>query len=183
MVIYILLCLILLLFRGIQTQDETNYAEYDSYASVNNAIRNIFKNRITAGNTKCRADHHCGRHGEDYSWCYTDYSWEYCCEGPCIKAGREEVPTMTCHAGSLDAYCGSSGDTAADGTTCHPSHPCGTHGGSRFGYFWCYDQHKRVKHCCNPHDECSKKGYNNHWCKTTIHTGDSWAHCTPKEQK
>ncbi|XP_069385844.1 uncharacterized protein [Paralichthys olivaceus] len=34
----------------------------------------------TYKNEPCRQNHECGRHGEDYSWCYTTYNnnWDYC---------------------------------------------------------------------------------------------------------
>ncbi|KAL3887925.1 hypothetical protein ACJMK2_000310 [Sinanodonta woodiana] len=176
---FTILCLILLQFPCIETHEE----DYDLYAPVNNTVRDTSEetNRFTAGYTRCRADHSCGRYGEDYSWCYTDGSWDRCCEGPCLQTGTKESPRMKCTNGNTFEYCGSSGDTAADGTQCISSHPCGTHGGTRFDYYWCYDENRNKKYCCSPFDECSTKNSRKHWCTVRILMGDNWSPCKPKE--
>ncbi|KAK3590934.1 hypothetical protein CHS0354_032653 [Potamilus streckersoni] len=146
----------------IQTQDETSFAEYELYSSVNHRGRDISveNSMVTAGNSRCRLGHKCGTYSKEYSWCYTDENneWDYCCEGECTKTGTIDKPIMQCATGTTYAYCGGFADTAADGTRCLSSHPCGTHERyqykkSRPGYYWCYDDKMNEKECCNPYNE------------------------------
>ncbi|KAK3611061.1 hypothetical protein CHS0354_028542, partial [Potamilus streckersoni] len=129
---YALLCIILLQLRCVQTVD------------------------ITAGNSRCMEDHKCSRHGDEFFWCYTNQKgvWEYCCDGPCFDAEIiESIQTKRYITGTKYAFCGSTGGTAADGTKCRSSHPCGLHGRFITQGYWCYDDYGNRKECCNPRNE------------------------------
>ncbi|RXN13723.1 endonuclease domain-containing 1 -like protein [Labeo rohita] len=111
---------------------------------------------------RCRDDHPCATYGEDYYWCYTDESWEYCspplwgsrtkdgkfCRSDyaCAKYNKDDLWCYTDNVGSWN-YCCTSDDcfSAVQYKTCKPDHPCGYHGK---GYLWCYTTDGSWDYCC-----------------------------------
>ena len=134
---------------------------------------------ITAGNSLCRQDHKCGKYGESFSWCYTDYSnnWDYCCTDSCATRGENY---LWCHSGSRWQYCGDAGMVNVVGRHCLPSSPCGLHldVNANTNYYWCYeDNNKNWQYCCQPTCPCNwySEGYT--WCYTGYKLHTKWQYC------
>ncbi|KAK3602653.1 hypothetical protein CHS0354_024975 [Potamilus streckersoni] len=174
----------------IQTQDMNNHkkdvVEDNSSFSLNDTLMEISeeKDSITAGNSRCKQGHKCGRHGGTYySWCETDYDWEYCCTGKCVPFKT----SLRCQSGLDFAICGNPGTRTAIGTSCLPSHPCGAHGVTPFNFFirkfyWCYTDHlKNWDRCCHPLAKCHFYGYwDGYKCNTGLLINDgAFRRCVP----
>ncbi|PIK37704.1 hypothetical protein BSL78_25462 [Apostichopus japonicus] len=132
---------------------------------------------VTAGNTVCRTDSPCGLHGNEYSWCYTDYSWEYCCTDEC---GYKSYGYQWCQAGNTWEYCGryynGQGLSNVKNVDCLPDHQCGKHAAYSYKY-WCYtDSRKNWDYCCIPGCPCGTYSYSYWWCYTG-ESKDRWDYC------
>ncbi|XP_063065766.1 uncharacterized protein LOC134457719 [Engraulis encrasicolus] len=121
---------------------------------------------ITVSGAKCRSDHTCGTHGQQYYWCYTDSSWDYC--SPPLPTGLAVGDGMPCRSshncdhygwyGILHTWCYTDNNdnwdyccrtadrfSARRGKTCRSNHPCGYHG---YNYLWCYTTDGPWEYCC-----------------------------------
>ncbi|XP_072544622.1 uncharacterized protein [Salminus brasiliensis] len=83
---------------------------------------------ITANGEKCKDDHPCATYGEDYYWCKTSDSWDYC--SPPLWNSK-----------------------AKDGKYCRPNYACAKYGKS---YNWCYTDYDNSWNYCCPHDDCAE---------------------------
>ncbi|XP_076864077.1 uncharacterized protein LOC143516413 [Brachyhypopomus gauderio] len=114
---------------------------------------------ITATGKKCSDS--CATYGNDYYWCNTQNSWDYC-SPPLWRSITKK------------------------GLRCRTNHACAKYG-SR--YYWCYtDEHNNWDYCCRHDDRystvdgksckelhpCGYHGKNYLWCYTT---DGSWAEC------
>ncbi|KAK3609547.1 hypothetical protein CHS0354_019558 [Potamilus streckersoni] len=174
----------------IQAEEEiagkTNIGEENPYFPLREHREAISaaKNTYTAGNTKCKYGTSCEYYESGkYSYCYTEYTWDFCCTGPCEISDSRTF--MYCPTGELSTICGSSGNRTVDGKTCIESHPCGIHETDKsfLDTYWCRtDNNHWWEHCCNPLDPCRDRGdgYGN-WCYTglIIGTGNKWEYCIP----
>ena len=148
--------------------------------SVYNVVRKQSKDAdVTSDGAHCRHGHKCGRHGKDYSWCYTDWSdnWGYCCENDCTFRGE---PYMWCRTGGSKKswnYCSQrSSIITITGNRCLQEHECGLHGES---YYWCYtDLDKNWKHCCQPWHLCGYHNKKYKWCYCGRSKETTWQYCT-----
>ncbi|KAK3577796.1 hypothetical protein CHS0354_000213 [Potamilus streckersoni] len=152
--------------------DKKNIVEDDPSFSLRDTPMQISANdgTITAANVRCKTGTKCGYHQNTrYSWCETDYTWQYCCTSEC-KVDPEFEAWMTCFSGKVVVGCGNPGNRTISGKPCHPSHACGAHDGvsDRFHKYWCYTDDKTDwGYCCSPLSKCRDRndGYGS-WCYT-----------------
>ncbi|MGH0177427.1 UNVERIFIED_CONTAM: hypothetical protein FKN15_075130 [Acipenser sinensis] len=98
---------------------------------------------------KCKEDHRCDKHGEQYYWCYIDaFKWGYCglfindqvhfgsqylvpCQDSCEKW---ENTYFWCKTRKGWDYCSPIKNVDINGNKCKPDHLCGRYGQK---YDWC----------------------------------------------
>ncbi|XP_069077271.1 uncharacterized protein [Pleurodeles waltl] len=129
-----------------------------------------FKQNSTHDKQRCKSDHTCGKHGKQYSWCYTDNGkWGYCGQ-VAPKAGPKEQSKIISHMTSHFAPC---------------LNDCGRAMGK--DYFWCYTaegwdycspvpQVTTRNQPCHVDFPCSLHGESYYWCYTI---GSTWDYCGP----
>ncbi|KAI7797029.1 uncharacterized protein LOC130569003 [Triplophysa rosa] len=119
---------------------------------------------ITYKGERCLDNHPCATYGQDYYWCRTSDSWEYCspplwksktqsgkyCRTghACAKYGSSQMWCFTDDRDNYD-YCCTCKDSssALNGQTCRSDHPCGYHDKT---YLWCYtDYVDNWDYCCD----------------------------------
>ncbi|KAK3586627.1 hypothetical protein CHS0354_028480 [Potamilus streckersoni] len=106
----------------------------------------------TINNVLCRSDHKCAAYRYNYVWCYTETSWDYCCEDSCGYVNGK----LGCKSGAFFKWCGDPGKTTSLGNTCLSWHPCGLHDQL---YYWCYiKDSKEWNYCCHPGAACNIAG-------------------------
>ncbi|KAL3836079.1 hypothetical protein ACJMK2_021532 [Sinanodonta woodiana] len=145
----------------------------------------VFKEDVTAGNSKCRFDNKCGFHQDTtYSWCFVDYSgyWGSCCTDSCRITGRDFLWCPT--GGTTYQHCGGHSTKDVLGRQCLENHPCGTHfeeGGN--GVHWCFvDLNQNWGYCCAPRDKCDYNGERYKWCHVSGDvTSTRWQYCKNDE--
>ncbi|KAK3577797.1 hypothetical protein CHS0354_000214 [Potamilus streckersoni] len=165
--------------KNVIKEDEPSLSLLDTFVQ-----KSVTKDAITAANTWCKHDTKCGYHQSTrYSWCNTNYGWEYCCTDACITDPEFDA-WMRCSSGKRTVACGNPGNRTVTGKSCLPSHGCGAHEGvsDYFHKYWCYiNAKKEWEYCCSPLSQCRdrKDGYGN-WCYhgTAIYKSQ-WVHCTP----
>ncbi|KAK2898147.1 hypothetical protein Q8A73_014527 [Channa argus] len=118
---------------------------------------------VTVSGEKCRSDHTCGKHGNDYYSCYTDSSWGYCSPPPPLGVTKS-------------------------GKRCLAERNCAKYGKS---YFWCETEDGKWDYCCRKPNRfsalkgktckrespCDNYGYDYRWCYTTELTDRDWEYC------
>ncbi|KAL7869876.1 hypothetical protein AOLI_G00138640 [Acnodon oligacanthus] len=118
---------------------------------------------ITVNREKCKSDHPCGLHGQDYYWCYKESgSWDYCSpplwkskakDGhycrvnyACAKYGKSDNRCYTDYSDTKQACCTQDDCfSAINDKTCKHDHPCGHH---RESYLWCWTTDGSWNYCC-----------------------------------
>ncbi|XP_063065765.1 uncharacterized protein LOC134457718 [Engraulis encrasicolus] len=118
---------------------------------------------ITVSGAKCRSDHTCGTHGQQYYWCYTgEDSWEYCspplpmgitqrwkyCRSNhnCGWYGESYTWCYTDYNDNWDYCCSMEYNfSALNGKMCKSDHLCDYHGER---YLWCYTTDGSWEYCC-----------------------------------
>ncbi|KAK2898146.1 uncharacterized protein [Channa argus] len=116
---------------------------------------------VTVSGEKCRSDHTCGKHGNDYYSCYTDSSWDYCSPPPPLgvtNSGKRCRGKHNCanygksyfwcesEDGNWDYCCRKPNRfSALNGKTCKRESPCDYYGKS---YIWCYTTDNEWEYCC-----------------------------------
>ena len=148
--------------------------------SVYNVVRKQSEaGDVTLDGTHCRHGHKCDRHGEDYSWCYTDWrdNWDYCCENDCTFRGESYMWCRTGASKKSWSYCSQrSSMITITGKRCLQEHECGLHGESDY---WCYiDLTKKREYCCQPWHPCGYHGEKYKWCYCGRSKETTWQYCT-----
>ncbi|MEW8546647.1 MAG: hypothetical protein AB2693_24280, partial [Candidatus Thiodiazotropha sp.] len=162
-------------FTGSHDRVNTETANLETTLTDNYVVVPSLSNTLSAMGDRCRDGHPCGFHGQQYYWCYTDWSnnWDYCCRDECDFRGSSY---QWCHAGSKWAYCSQPFSMITlPGRTCREDHECGTHGKA---YFWCYtDKEKNWEYCCQPWHDCLYYGSSFKWCYTGYKKKQKWKKC------
>ncbi|KAK3584044.1 hypothetical protein CHS0354_015092 [Potamilus streckersoni] len=152
--------------------DKTNIVEDEPLLALRYTIIDTDDDDIfTAGNTRCRQDNKCAFHLDtEYSWCYTDYGWEYCCVAHCYPIDYHR--RFRCQSGSGTIPCSPRRWRTATNQTCIPSHACGGHGQMEtiIHNYWCYiDDFQHTDECCSPFDNCRDRGDGRgNWCYSSV---------------
>ncbi|XP_045173914.1 uncharacterized protein LOC123535355 [Mercenaria mercenaria] len=156
------------------TLDTTGMINYiDKYVVVSSTERTL-----TATGSRCRQDNSCDYNGQNYKWCYIDWSnnWDYCCHKKCGFEQNTDYAWCNTNDAKDWAYCSErSSMISVKGRKCIPGHECGLHGAK---IHWCYtDFNRNWEYCCQPWHECANHNESYKWCWVGRQNKTKWKNC------
>ncbi|KAA0721395.1 hypothetical protein E1301_Tti020712 [Triplophysa tibetana] len=111
-------------------------------------------------NKRCKEDSPCGKHGQNYNWCWLkEGSWGYCglqepkmllyrtkdnyiCTDECQYHERSDY--YWCHTAKDWDYCSPDVNVTYKGKPCRSDHSCGL---NDYGYNWCWTSENEYDYC------------------------------------